>query len=212
MDTEGKAGVIHRECVFSDTAADACEQDEDQLVKASQTGDQEAFALLVWQYQRRVFNLSLRLVHDYDEASEITQEAFVAAWQGLPGFRREARFSTWLYRITYHCGMRQLEKQKRDRTLRDAMAAEQSVSSRGQGKPLEDAIEQHEQQALLRVGLEQLPAHYRLILILRDLQQMTYQEIASRLALPMGTIKTHLFRARHLLKQRVLALMLENQM
>jgi hypothetical protein len=85
MDTERKAVGSHQERVFPDT--DAVESGEDHLVKASQGGDQEAFALLVRRYQRRVFTISLRLVCDYDEACEITQEAFVAAWQALPSLR-----------------------------------------------------------------------------------------------------------------------------
>lgn len=108
MNRERNAAGPHQECVFPDTVA--IELGEDHLVKASQRGDQEAFALLVQRYQRRVFTLSLRLVHDYNEASEVTQEAFVAAWQRLPGLHRVARFSTWLYRITSRCGLRQLEK------------------------------------------------------------------------------------------------------
>lgn len=211
MDTMNNAVVSDQDRASPDTGVAACEPQEGQLVEASQAGDQEAFAQLVLRYQRMVFNLSLRLVNDYDEASEITQEAFLAAWQGLPGFRGEARFSTWLYRITYHCGMRQLEKQKREQALQEAMVAELTVRTRGREHFLEDMVEKHEQQALLRANLEHLPAHYRLVLILRDFQEMTYQEIASRLALPMGTIKTHLFRARQLLKQRLLALALEQQ-
>jgi RNA polymerase sigma-70 factor, ECF subfamily len=77
------------------------EQDDTQLVKASQHGDQDAFAFLVQRHQRRVFNMVLRMLQDYEEASEITQEAFLAAWQGLPSFRGKARFATWLYRIAY---------------------------------------------------------------------------------------------------------------
>src|SRR2546425_11803373 len=84
------------------------EQDDAQLVKANQHGDQIAFALLIQRHQRRVFNLALGMLQDYDDASESTQEAFLAAWQGLPGFRGEARFPTWLSRITYHCCLRQL--------------------------------------------------------------------------------------------------------
>jgi RNA polymerase sigma-70 factor (ECF subfamily) len=208
MDTDEKTAKADQERVFSVTD---CEPDESQLVRASQTGDQQAFARLVQRYQHRIFNLSLRLVRDYDEASEITQEAFVAAWQGLPGFRGEAQFSTWLHHIAYHCAMHQIERQKREIALQEAMAAEQRLRISNEEKPLEDMIEKHEQRALLRLSLEQLPAHYRLILILRDFQEMTYQEMADRLALPMGTIKTHLFRARHLLKRCVLALALENQ-
>jgi RNA polymerase sigma-70 factor (ECF subfamily) len=211
MDTERKAVITQQEPVFSHTVVDSSEQDEGRLVKASQQGDQDAFAILVQRHQRRVFNLSLRLVQDYDEASEITQEAFLSAWQGLPAFRGEARFSTWLYRIAYHCGIRQLEKRKREMALQEAMQEEQRIQIHAQEKDLEDIVERHEQRALLRLSLEQLPARYRLILILRDFQEMTYQEMASKLALPIGTIKTHLFRARHLLKQRLLALALENQ-
>ena len=96
------------------------------------------------------------------------------------------------------CGMRQLEKRKRAQALQEMMVREQSVRTRGQETHLEDVVEKHEQQALLRASLEQLPAHYRLILTLRDFQEMTYQEMASRLALPIGTMQTHLFRARHL--------------
>ncbi len=112
MNAQRKAAGSHQERVFPD--ADAVEPGENQLIKASQRGDLKAFALLVQRYQRRVFNMSLRLVGDYDEASEITQEAFVAAWQGLPGFRGKTRFSMWLYRIASHYGLRQLEKRKRD--------------------------------------------------------------------------------------------------
>lgn len=211
MDTPNNTVLSDQDRASPETGVAACEPWEGQLVEASQAGDQEAFAQLVLRYQRMVFTLSLRLVNDYDEASEITQEAFLAAWQGLPGFRGEARFSTWLYRITYHCGMRQLEKQKRERALQEAMVADLSARIRGREKLLEDVVEKHEQQALVRANLESLPVHYRLVLVLRDFQEMTYQEIASRLSLPMGTIKTHLFRARQLLKQRMRALALEQQ-
>lgn len=210
MGTERKAVIVHQERGFLHTTGDSPEQNEDHLVKASQQGNQDAFAILVQLHQRRVFNLSLRLVHDYDEASEITQEAFLAAWQGLPSFRGEACFSTWLYRIAYRCGLRQLEKRNREGALHEAMQVEQNARMRGQENDLENMVEKHEQQELLRLSLAQLPTRYRLILILRDFQEMTYQEMASKLVLPIGTIKTHLFRARHLLKQRVWALMLEN--
>lgn len=95
--------------------------------------------------------------------------------------------------------------------LQEAMAAEQRLRTSNEERPLEDTIEKYEQRALLRLSLEQLPAHYRLILILRDFQEMAYQEMADSLALPMGTIKAHILRARHLLTRCVLALALENQ-
>ncbi len=179
--------------------------DDAQLVQASQRGDQDAFAVLMQRHQRRVFNMILRMLQDYEEANEITQEAFLAAWKGLPAFRGEALFSTWLYRIAYNCCLRQLEQRKQERTLQVAMQAEQILQRMSEEKLAEEMIELHDWQMAVRKQLEKLPTRYRLVLILRHLQEMTYEEMAEVLAIPVGTIKTHLFRARHLLKERLLA-------
>jgi len=179
------------------------EQDDTQLVKASQQGDQDAFASLVQRHQRRVFNMVLRMLQDYEEASEVTQEAFLAAWMGLPSFRGEARFPTWLYRIAYNCALKQLERRKRERYLRATIEAEQILEE--VNKQAEDTLELRARQAIVREQLEQLPTKYRIVLTLRHIQEMTYEEMADILTLPIGTIKTHLFRARHLLKERLLA-------
>jgi RNA polymerase sigma-70 factor, ECF subfamily len=181
------------------------EQDDTHLVKASQQGDQDAFASLVQRHQRRVFNLVLRMLQDYEEASEITQEAFLAAWLGLPSFRGEARFATWLYRIAYNCALKQLERHKRERLLREAIEAEQILEEVNKQQQAKDILELRARQAIVREQLEKLPTKYRIVLILRHLQEMTYEEMADILSLPIGTIKTHLFRARHLLKEHVLA-------
>src|SRR5258708_14036022 len=100
------------------------EQDDIELVLASKAGNQDSFALLVQRHQRRVFNLIFRMLQNYEEANEITQETFLAAWQGLPAFRGDARFSTWLYRIAYNCSLKQLEQRKRDKALQTAMQEE----------------------------------------------------------------------------------------
>jgi RNA polymerase sigma-70 factor (ECF subfamily) len=181
------------------------EQDDTQLVKASRHGNQDAFALLVQRHQRRVFNMVMRMLQDYEEASEVTQEAFLAAWQGLPSFRGEARFATWLYRITYRCCLRQLERRKRERDLQAVIEAEQTLEGMHREQRAEDILEQRDRQAMVREQMEQLPSQYRMVLILRHLQEMTYEEIADILSMPVGTIKTHLFRARNLLKKRLLA-------
>src|SRR5205085_4891716 len=100
--------------------------EEAHFVTASKKGDQDAFAQLVQHHQRRVFNLVFRMLQQYEEANEVTQETFLAAWQGLPTFRGEARFSTWLYRIAYNCALKQLEQRKRDQALQLAIQAEQA--------------------------------------------------------------------------------------
>jgi RNA polymerase sigma-70 factor, ECF subfamily len=178
------------------------EQDDAQLVIASKNGDQDAFSWLVQRYQRRVFNLVFRMLQDYEEASEITQEAFLAAWQGLSAFRGEARFSTWLYRIAYNCALKQLELRKRDKALYQALQVEQALDE-GDDAQKTAYLEMLDNQQLVQEQLSQLPAKYRIVLILRHLQDMTYEEMAEVLTMPIGTIKTHLFRARNLLKERL---------
>src|SRR5579883_997340 len=178
------------------------EQDDAQLVTASKNGDQDAFSLLVQRYQRRVFNLVFRMLQNYEEASEVTQEAFLAAWQGLPSFRGEARFSTWLYRIAYNCALKQLESRKRDKALHTALQAEQTLET---DDPKSSLLELLDNQEMVQEQLSQLPPKYRIVLVLRHLQDMTYEEMAEVLTMPIGTIKTHSFRARNLLKERLQA-------
>lgn len=186
-------------------ASASVEQDDAQLVAASKKGDQDAFSLLVQRYQRRVFNLVFRMLQNYEEASEITQEAFFAAWQGLPAFRGDARFSTWLYRIAYNCALKQLELRKRDNALHQALQAESILEDEGDIQK-NMHLEMLDNQKLVQEHLSQLPAKYRIVLVLRHLQDMTYEEMAEVLTMPVGTIKTHLFRARNLLKERLQAL------
>ncbi len=195
--------------VVSSTLA---EQDDPQLVTASKKGDQDAFAQLVQRYQRRVFNLVYRMLQQYEEANEITQETFLAAWQGLPAFRGDARFPTWLYRIAYNCSLKQLEQRKRDQALQVALQAEQALESANSEKRTDAELDAHDRQALIQEHLSQLPAKYRIVLILRHLQDKTYEEISEILTMPIGTIKTHLFRARNLLKERLQTLDREQNM
>jgi RNA polymerase sigma-70 factor (ECF subfamily) len=184
------------------TASLPVDQDDALLVIACKNGDQDAFSLLVQRYQRRVFNLVFRMLQNYDEASEITQETFLAAWQGLPAFRGEARFTTWLYRIAYNCSLKQLEARKRDQVLQAALQSEQALEDANHHSP---RLAQLDSQELVQEQLSQLPPKYRAVLILRHLQDMTYEEMAEVLTVPIGTIKTHLFRARNLLKERLQA-------
>ena len=190
----------------------AVEQDDILLVAASKNGDQEAFAQLVQRYQRLVFNLVYRMLQQYEEATEITQDAFLAAWQGLPAFRGDARFSTWLYRIAYNCSLKQLELRRRDRVLQVALEAEKNLEHANNEQRENAELDAHDRQELVQEHLSQLPAKYRIVLILRHLQDMTYEEMAEILTMPIGTIKTHLFRARNLLKERLQSLNRESDM
>ena len=190
----------------------AIEQDDLVLVSASKNGDQEAFAQLVQRYQRRVFNLVYRMLQQYEETTEITQETFLAAWQGLPAFRGDARFPTWLYRIAYNCSLKQIELRKRDRALQVALEAEKNLESANDEQHENAELDARDRQILVQEHLSHLPTKYRIVLILRHLQDMSYEEMAEILTMPIGTIKTHLFRARNLLKERLQSLNRESDM
>jgi len=188
---------------LSNVLSSRAEQDDMQLIVSSKQGDQDAFAQLVQRYQRHVFNLVFRMLQQYEEACEITQETFLAAWQALPSFRGDARFTTWLYRIAYNCSLKQLDQRKRDKALQAALQAEQALEHVDNDKRADAQLEAHDRQAFIQELLSKLPAKYRIVLILRHLQDMTYEEMAEILTVPIGTIKTHLFRARNLLKERL---------
>ncbi len=188
---------------ISNIAATSADESDAELVAASQGGDQDAFAQLVQRHQRRVFNLVFRMLQQYEEANEVTQETFLAAWQGLSSFRGDARFSTWLYRIAYNCCLKQLEQRKKDKALNAAIQAEHLLDHADKEERASTVLEIHDFQNLVREHLSMLPAKYRVVLVLRHLQEMTYEEMAEILTIPIGTIKTHLFRARNLLKERL---------
>src|SRR5215472_3856746 len=142
----------------------ALEQDDLLLVAASKNGDQEAFAQLVQRYQRIVFNLVYRMLQHYEEATEITQETFLAAWQGLPAFRGDARFPTWLYRIAYNCSLKSLELRKRDKALQVALQAEHVLQHIDDNVRADAELEAHDRQIMIQEQISNLPAKYRLVL------------------------------------------------
>src|SRR2546428_13439328 len=169
---------------ISSAVSSVTEQDEARFVVASKQGDQDAFAQLVQWHQRRVFNLVFRMLQHYEEACEVTQEAFLAAWQGLPSFRGDARFSTWLYRIAYNCALKQLEQRKRDRALQVALEAEKTLENINDEQRENAELDARDRQILVQEHLSHLPTKYRIVLILRHLQDMTYEEIAEILTMP----------------------------
>jgi RNA polymerase sigma-70 factor (ECF subfamily) len=170
-----------------------------ELVARARRGDEAAFEQLVLRHQRYAFNLAYRVIGNYAEAEDVTQEAFVRAWRGLPGFWGQARFATWLYRIVYNLCLNRLPRLRRE--LLQAEPLEEAVVNPAPAPP--DVFEVQERLAFLHEELNRLPAKYRLVLTLRYLQDLSYAEIAAALDVPMGTVKTHLHRARRLLTERL---------
>ena len=170
-----------------------------ELVARARRGDEAAFEQLVLGHQRYAFNLAYRVIGNYAEAEDVTQEAFVRAWRGLPGFRGQARFATWLYRIVYNLCLNRLPRLRQE--LLQAEPLEEAVVNPAPAPP--DVFEVQERLAFLHDELNRLPAKYRLVLTLRYLQDLSYAESAAALDVPMGTVKTHLHRARRLLTERL---------
>lgn len=163
-------------------------------MRQAQTGDADAFAELVTEHQQFVYNLALRTVNDPHEAEDLAQEAFVRAWVALPNFRGQSQFRTWLYRIVTNLCYNRLPKLRRDIS---AIGDEEvvNVADESLAEPGLD-LETGEQRAFLHEQIEALPESYRLLVTLRYQQELSYEEIASVVSLPLGTVKTGLFRAK----------------
>lgn len=186
------------------------ERDDRTLARRAQRGDQEAFAELVTRHQRYVYNLAYRLLRDAQEAEDLAQEAFLRAWRGLGGYRGAdeaggAQFTTWLYRIVTNLCYNRLPGLRRQIAEADKEALERVPAPPAEGPRA--SYEAGEQQARVQAAIEALPDKYRLVVTLYYVQGQSYQEIADVLNLPLGTVKTHLYRARERLK----ALLAEGQ-
>jgi len=174
-------------------------ESDTELVARARQGDEAAFEQLVLRHQRYVFNLAYRVLGDYTEAEDITQEAFVRVWRGLSGFRGQARFTTWLYRIVHNLCLNRLPGLQRE--LLQTEPLEEVLADPGPSPA--DLFAVREQMAFLHAQMDRLPEKYRLVLTLRYLQHLSYDEIAAALEMPMGTVKTHIHRARRLLRERL---------
>jgi RNA polymerase sigma-70 factor (ECF subfamily) len=188
--------AIPRQLTRSWSAQAASVDDEKTLVRRGQAGDNDAFARLVERNQTGVYNLALRMTRDPEEAVDLTQETFLRAWRSLSGFRAEAKFSTWLYRIAYNvCLSRRIVHRG---TLADPGAAELVPMPDGEEPPA--VILRQERRERVVAAMHKLAPAYRLVLDLYYWRDCTYEEIASILELPMGTVKTHLYRAKAALR------------
>jgi RNA polymerase sigma-70 factor (ECF subfamily) len=176
------------------------ETQEETWISQARRGDAEAFAALVEQHQRFAYNLALRVLSNEQDAEDITQEAFLRAWLALPNFRGQSRFRTWLYRIVTNLCYNRLPGLRRELSaLGEAILAELPDDGSGdQATPPDpaDELESRERRAFLHRQIDALPESYRLLVTLRYQQELSYEEIASVVSLPLGTVKTGLFRAK----------------
>lgn len=179
------------------------ESSDGECVRSVQKGETDAFEVLVTRHQKAIFNLLYRLLGDYDEATEIAQEVFFSAYKSIRQFRREANFSTWLYRIAVnHANTRRKSMSRfRERTI--PLEAAAPVADRRPGP--DEAAEQREIQQTVQQALNSLEPNDAMIILLRDLQDVPYEEVARVLEIPIGTVKSRLHRARQVLKSKLAA-------
>jgi RNA polymerase sigma-70 factor (ECF subfamily) len=178
----------------------ATESTDAQLVRRVQKGDKGAFDLLVLKYQHKIVNLVMRYVRDPDLALDITQEAFLKAYRALPRFRGDSAFYTWLYRVAINTAKNHLAAQSR-RPPGDDIEAETAEQMDMGGALKETDTPEHlalqrEIAGTIQSALDELPDDLRTAITLRELEGLTYEEIAQAMDCPIGTVRSRIFRAR----------------
>jgi RNA polymerase sigma-70 factor (ECF subfamily) len=174
---------------------------ERDLVQRAQAGDNQAFGELVEAHQKFAYNLALRGVGDTQDAEDIVQEAFVRAWKGLAGYRVEARFRTWLYRIVINLCYSQLPRLRKDVHLLDAPNGQAVIPDKTPESDPETLVASKEVIDYLQEQIQALSGQYQILLLLRHREGCSYAEIAQIMDLPLGTVKTGIHRARKQLKE-----------
>jgi RNA polymerase sigma-70 factor (ECF subfamily) len=166
---------------------------DDDLIALTLGGRGEAFETLVERYERAVYHLAFRTMREAEEAKDAAQEAWIKAYRALASFRPGAKFATWIFTICYRVCCDRLAKRKRFTGDEPPDVADPAAGP-------EQAVEAAEDASRLRAAIAALPEKYRVVITLFHLQGKQYEEIAAVLDLPLGTVKTHLFRAKDLLR------------
>ena len=175
--------------------------EEPELLEQVRAGSADAFAVVVQAYSERLYAVVLRIVHDPADAEEVVQETFLKAYRNLARFQGDSALYTWLYRIAVNAAVDHAKKQRRRRhlSLDDEDSGHEPALPVAESAP-EARSEKEELVALVQEGIEALPDPYRVILVLREYSEMSYEQLGEVLELPKGTVESRLFRARHKLK------------
>jgi RNA polymerase sigma-70 factor (ECF subfamily) len=177
------------------------------LVEQVQAGDKQAFDVLVLKYQNKIIQLVNRYVHDADEAKDVAQEAFIKAYRAIGRFRGDSAFYTWLYRIAINTAKNYLVASGRrpPRSDIDAQDAEQYEGATGlkEYATPERLLLKDEIQAAIATAIDELPDDLRTAITLRELEGLSYEEIAQTMECPIGTVRSRIFRARDAIDTRL---------
>lgn len=176
----------------------------DALIAACLQGDQAAWGAIVKRYRRRVFNVAYTFVGRHDEAEDLTQDIFLKIFKALGTFDRRANFTTWIISISRNLCIDHYRRVRKEREVVDRRVDASELSPVAGGIDAFARLDRFDRRALLREALAALPDTLRTAVAMRDLQELSYQEIARRLDLPDGTVKSRINRGRHELARQVL--------
>jgi len=173
------------------------------LIERAQRGDRDAVNQLVTKYQARAYQFAYRLTGNPDDASDLVAEAFVRVYTALPRFRRDSQFSTWLFRIVTNCFLDAKKKTDRKPTdqLEDAWVDVDAKTTIVEQESPVEASERGEREEILQRGIEKLPEYQRAMIVMFHIENLSYEDIAAALDLPIGTVKSRLNRARLALRE-----------
>ena len=175
-------------------------EEESRIVQKVLRGDVNAFEKLVLEYEKSVYNIALRMTGNSEDASDMTQEAFIKAYNSLQSFRGDSKFSVWLYRIATNVCLDFLRSRSRKPTVslsvEDNEGEEVQLNVADESQSPELLLDRQMTRESVRRGLETLSPEYRQILLLREIQGLSYDEISQALGLDVGTVKSRIFRAR----------------
>ena len=178
---------------------------EQELIARAKAGDDEAFAQLMRDNEKRIYNLTLRMTGNPEDAMDLAQEAFLNAWRGLKFFKGDSAFSTWVYRLASNACIDHLRRKKRRQDIDLPMPADEEDDSQPdipdeRFRP-EQELERQELRRAVADGLEQLSDEHRQVLVMREINGLSYQEIADVLDIEAGTVKSRIARARNSLRK-----------
>ena len=168
----------------------------DQLIERCLAGDQQAWEAIVQQHRRRVFNVAYKFVGKHDEAEDLTQDIFLKLFKSLDTFDRRANFQTWLISVSRNLCIDHYRSVRKERETIDRGVDPNQLTPESHDRGPMAALEQRDRVTLLRQAMAALPEALRTAILLRDIQEMSYQDIAERLKLPEGTVKSRINRGR----------------
>ena len=173
---------------------------ERELIARLQKRDEAAFEELIRQYEKKVYTLCFRMCGNGEDAEEAAQDAFLALWRGIDRFRQESSLSTWIYRLATNACIDTLRRRKKQSGSVSLDDEELFVDAVDTSPQPQETVEHRETQKLLQEGLSALPEEYRKVLILREIEGLSYTEIAESASIELGTVKSRISRGRSLLR------------